>query len=139
MLLNISSCSGVISIHASHAGRDLRTALYETSNPFQSTRPMRDATSMPLNIILDPFGFQSTRPMRDATFELARSRVHLLRISIHASHAGRDHEQQEYLRRVNKISIHASHAGRDSSSVLYIQATFISIHASHAGRDLTSL
>ena len=57
----------VISIHASHAGRD-RTALAITVPllSFQSTRPMRDATKSetePTQRLI----FQSTRPMRDAT------------------------------------------------------------------------
>ena len=82
-----------ISIHASHAGRDVDMG--QPIHPirlFQSTRPMRDATSL----IRDFWGikkFQSTRPMRDAT---SRQRI-ILRsrhISIHASHAGRDVHQR---------------------------------------------
>ena len=57
----------VISIHASHAGRD-NIGLYRFNAIllFQSTRPMRDATSMYV-LVLWIFKFQSTRPMRDAT------------------------------------------------------------------------
>ena len=57
-----------ISIHASHAGRDkvpnFRDA-YEAK--FQSTRPMRDATTT-YQVNKGYYKFQSTRPMRDATY-----------------------------------------------------------------------
>ena len=101
----------MISIHASHAGRDtqdLIELLIESNfNPrvpcgtrhaeaigvknlhkFQSTRPMRDATLMP-GQAYTTMRFQSTRPMRDATLWTAPKGV-VRGISIHASHAGRD-------------------------------------------------
>ena len=85
----ISDLKG-ISIHASYAGRD-RISLYAGSLfKFQSTRPMRDATSPSSNA---PPGqvFQSTRPMRDATHPLQLI-LNLYHISIHASYAGRDNK-----------------------------------------------
>ena len=58
-----------ISIHASHAGRDLHLA------------QMMDEDLL----------FQSTRPMRDATYP-ASVTCEIVPISIHASHAGRDED-----------------------------------------------
>ena len=57
----------IISIHASHAGRDEIKLDNLTASPiFQSTRPMRDATIY--DAVKDyVIKFQSTRPMRDAT------------------------------------------------------------------------
>ena len=55
--------------------------------------------------------FQSTRPMRGATSFLPDSLI-LIDISIHAPHAGRD-AQNDTGDGENHISIHAPHAGRD--------------------------
>ena len=55
---------------------------------FQSTRPVRDATS-PWNILPPPIEFQSTRPVRDAT-RPGLSNTLEFDVSIHASRAGRD-------------------------------------------------
>ena len=55
---------------------------------FQSTRPMRGATSLTkYGLVVNVF--QSTRPMRGATGVEGSERTHLS-ISIHAPHAGRD-------------------------------------------------
>ena len=56
---------------------------------FQSTRPMRGATSGGRRVMHVDAGFQSTRPMRGATVS-AWQRRDLCGISIHAPHAGRD-------------------------------------------------
>ena len=57
--------------------------------PFQSTRPVRDATH-PSRTSISPCPFQSTRPVRDAT-RLPSIPDHLVLISIHAPRTGRDH------------------------------------------------
>ena len=55
---------------------------------------MRDATvSVPFAFLL--ITFQSTRPIRDATFPRCHTAYDLM-ISIHASHAGRDHNSRIY-------------------------------------------
>ena len=100
-----------VSIHAPHAGRDLKFKQYRPYGTFQSTRPMRGAT-----------GAEHLRGHRHG-------------VSIHAPHAGRD---LIILRRDNVVvvSIHAPHAGRDLH--LRYNANFpikVSIHAPHAGRD----
>ena len=96
--------------------------------------------------------------MRDATARLVDCSLSQ-QISIHASHAGRDHPSSLH-RSTRIISIHASHAGRDDICCRLLQLfkfqstrpmrdatltdykidklTEISIHASHAGRDLTN-
>ena len=79
----------VISIHAPHAGRDYWGLLVrQSASLFQSTRPMRGATTSP-PILGIAQRFQSTRPMRGATFRQLVP-VEDNRISIHAPHAGRD-------------------------------------------------
>ena len=123
-----------ISIHAPHAGRDMGIFPRAINNfRFQSTRPMRGATSrgMDLKSRLEYFNprapcgarlstltvqlpllpFQSTRPMRGATSVSSNFPASSI-ISIHAPHAGRD--WFKYLDvTAREISIHAPHAGRD--------------------------
>ena len=55
--------------------------------------------------------FQSTRPMRGATTGDDRA-AQQADISIHAPHAGRDQRDKRLQERID-ISIHAPHAGRD--------------------------
>ena len=79
-----------ISIHAPHAGRDEAGLVVLVDRvQFQSTRPMRDATSSLKMAILERI-FQSTRPMRDATVDCIVLYNYYVGISIHAPHAGRD-------------------------------------------------
>ena len=101
-----------ISIHAPHAGRDTAPATFLAFlMPFQSTRPMRGATTT-VTKTRTTTTFQSTRPMRGAT-EGTPNPSHNSHISIHAPHAGRD-PAEVYCTFSYTISIHAPHAGRDS-------------------------
>ena len=78
-----------VSIHAPHAGRDARCkALSVSGRTFQSTRPMRGATSQ-VGMSTADLTFQSTRPMRGATFSVVFF-SESSNVSIHAPHAGRD-------------------------------------------------
>ena len=89
----------LISIHAPHAGRDIRKNMdISVLNRFQSTRPMRGATRLTMSEELLNAKFQSTRPMRGATGMVCRVPAKRL-ISIHAPHAGRDtnHSQRDCL------------------------------------------
>ena len=56
---------------------------------FQSTRPVRGATSLDINELVRAV-FQSTRPVRGATAKYDGELI-LDTISIHAPRAGRDH------------------------------------------------
>ena len=102
---------------------------------FQSTRPIRGATSEPKRYQNQQSGFQSTRPIRGAT--RAGISIHKTghnfnprapygarpavttglswasRISIHAPHTGRDVCCLAADGLVSRISIHAPHTGRD--------------------------
>ncbi len=124
-------------------------------DPFQSTRPMRGATTNVTGSWQTAI-FQSTRPMRGATAHGVKA-GHFGDISIHAPHAGRDRSGR-WPRRCRKnfnprapcgarlgraqpgdvaihISIHAPHAGRDFLKSGGKTRKNISIHAPHAGRD----
>ena len=84
--------------------------------------------------LLAPPLFQSTRPVRGATsaptiFPVSRT------ISIHAPRAGRDSRQSSGLE-LHAISIHAPRAGRDVEIGFLCWCWIISIHAPRAGRDL---
>ena len=63
--------------------------------------------------------FQSTRPMRGAT-NCFKSSGFDKGISIHAPHAGRDHQGVCPLQSHSCISIHATHAGRDQDGKRYV-------------------
>ena len=101
---------------------------------FQSTHPMRGATS-PSDIVPLPFHvFQSTHPMRGATIDAVKSGK-VKPISIHAPHAGCDYAFVSIVKFILDISIHAPHAGCDQISSWPLHLTLISIHAPHAGCD----
>ena len=106
------------------------------------------------------YQFQSTRPMRGAT-SLVFPNYRKQSISIHAPHAGRDQPSPEEKqtenhfnprapcgarptrtqtgRKLQNISIHAPHAGRDHRQGQSPAVRDISIHAPHAGRDSKSI
>ncbi len=79
-----------ISIHAPHTGCDVVPRC--TASPeivFQSTHPIRDATSFSQSLSLPISGFQSTHPIRDATL-IDLQQYGDQKISIHAPHTGCD-------------------------------------------------
>ena len=127
--------SGVISIHAPHAGCDVKDVggeyngyyfnprtpcgvrlftakrCTESERRFQSTHPMRGATDETLVDVHVEFEFQSTHPMRGAT-AFSPYNINIKGISIHAPHAGCDDVKQGSRYNI-RISIHAPHAGCD--------------------------
>ena len=102
---------GEISIPAPLAGRDHhdKEDTYDTRH-FNPRAP-RGARPPSAVVAAGGGGFQSTRPLRGATSH-ADYRGHLHRISIHAPLAGRD-EHGHKLPHRRAISIHAPLAGRD--------------------------
>ena len=73
--------------------------LLQASAMFQSTRPVRGATSWILSTSCF-FQFQSTRPVRGATLQ-KQVAEHISSVSIHAPRAGRDlSESESYLKAV---------------------------------------
>ena len=114
-VLNVLDAA-VISIHAPHAGRDLRytgTCRDGLNISIHAPHAGRDRGAPRWLPVMD--SFQSTRPMRGATAEIVFAEHHR-RISIHAPHAGRDNTFH-LTEAVIGISIHAPHAGRDWFSV----------------------
>ena len=101
-----------ISIHAAHAGSDkyggvkkIRRKLY-----FNPRCPCGQRPILLWGLILLKV-FQSTLPMRAATLAGAHTGI-AHNISIHAAHAGSDH-QDALVQQKQDISIHAAHAGSD--------------------------
>jgi len=103
---------------------------------FQSTRPVRGATTataLPRRINQP---FQSTRPVRGATTALENTPPGET-VSIHAPREGRDRSETASLSRCLIVSIHAPREGRDAeSSVAVSAAVRVSIHAPREGRDV---
>ena len=125
---------------------------------FQSTRPVRGATSIicHANTPLQEISIHAPRAGRDRYF--GRDDINLYNISIHAPRAGRDgtgeqrmcqnqnfnprapcgarHRRDADLLNRGHISIHAPRAGRDQDGVVVpLLGDGISIHAPRAGRD----
>ena len=147
----------LISIHAPRAGRDTRTSF--PSSKRENFNP-RAPCGARLADSIDHAAytlFQSTRPVRGAT-ELLVDVVRDPDISIHAPRAGRDTRASIDTDLGVYISIHAPRAGRDaavspSRRILYtfqstrpvrgatvgvhrrVYGVLISIHAPRAGRD----
>ena len=149
---------GEISIHAPHAGSDmLRRQVLQILFAFQSTLPMRGATSnetineavdaefqstLPMRGAtsqsrpsLTAEGFQSTLPMRGATGVLYRC-WQSQRISIHAPHAGSD-AAKPARGRIKPVYFNPrSPCGeRRQRRRGRARVSDISIHAPHAGSD----
>ena len=103
--------------------------------PFQSTRPIRGATSIRDRVRTNLRNFNPRAPYgaRHVTWADIRQ---MLKISIHAPHTGRDHTADQQQQPEQLISIHAPHTGRDNLTCYhYTIPPKISIHAPHTGRD----
>ena len=104
-----------ISIHAPHAGRDILDVVIGTTvSLFQSTRPMRGATTGAARPLAALLYFNPRAPCGARRWFscCVRDRCH---ISIHAPHAGRDRKHLPKGHIQFWISIHAPHAGRDAA------------------------
>ena len=84
---------------------------------FQSTHPLRGATSAFRTQQSSDFGFQSTHPLRGAT-DIIFDCMNCMKISIHAPLAGCDSLNFEKTE-LEKISIHAPLAGCDCPHRIY--------------------
>ena len=129
------ACIGIlmISIHAPHAGSDLR--LFPAISAvflFQSTLPMRGAT-WTFHYSAQMSNFNPRSPCGERPYGDYK-RCKTFAISIHAPHAGSD-IREFYGMKAIVISIHAPHAGSDPRCIQDIQLPIISIHAPHAGSD----
>ena len=100
-----------VSIHAPHAGRDRGIPRSSVQSWRFNPRAPCGARRVIVCHVLSFLKFQSTRPMRGATS--IRQHIHKsVCVSIHAPHAGRDLGGK--LQWDGKsVSIHAPHAGRD--------------------------
>ena len=102
-----------ISIHAPHTGRDRKTRCRKTRHKvFQSTRPIRGATTN-LNIRRQSlWTFQSTRPIRGATLAPGVK-----------------------LNLGKNFNPRAPYGARQAADIRGVRGQEISIHAPHTGRD----
>ena len=147
-----------ISIHAPLAGRDrLSLGLDSELVEISIHAPLAGRDGAPTSDLQAATKFQSTRPLRGATSHTLLPEVRLS-ISIHAPLAGRDLRARfghvhravfqstrplrgatetyfEYGHFGISISIHAPLAGRDANCMITISTRSISIHAPLAGRD----
>ena len=104
---------GYISIHAPHAGCDSVSGCNDTASAaFQSTHPMRGATSPYHMTICPPAYFNPRTPCGVRPAGCSVAGVHAA-ISIHAPHAGCDAGSDVHRIGGQAISIHAPHAGCD--------------------------
>ena len=106
------------------------------SSIFQSTLPLRGATSRLLRPIRVPKYFNPHSPCGERRHR-TRSTTHLL-ISIHTPLAGSDAMPELFVRDRLRISIHTPLAGSDTGAVESIEIQGISIHTPLAGSDVQS-
>ena len=106
----------------------------DSGSGFQSTRPMRGATDTVYGQTC-PLKFQSTRPMRGATWCMPDGLLVVIKISIHAPHAGRDMLPSLLTSWPTNFNPRAPCGARPLSSRISTLLIGISIHAPHAGRD----
>ena len=125
-----------VSIHAPRAGRDPSFFCSDLSLRSFNPRAPCGARQYRRRLQLDDVEFQSTRPMRGATSSRLKFGC-LVTVSIHAPHAGRDSYPRLSVPS-SDVSIHAPHAGRDDGGKGGRCRTEVSIHAPHAGRDADS-
>ena len=95
---------------------------------------MRGATYSGMQYNTTKVGFQSTRPMRGATSALVTNSEYSRHFNPRAPCGARLKLPSHETERAD-ISIHAPHAGRDQKNRLEDWRIEISIHAPHAGRD----
>ncbi len=128
-----SNTNRTISIHASHAGRDLSIMGFRPLSVFQSTRPMRDATVANSGVVLDTSYFNPRIPC-GTRLGSCSALLPCPAISIHASHAGRDLISAVW---DTVIKFQSTRPMRDATTPELMESLpfLISIHASHAGRD----
>ena len=147
-----------ISIHAPHTGRDHapQTSI-QNSEPFQSTRPIRGATSPQTQIRLSCPDFNPRAPY-GARLPPSTAARRSERISIHAPHTGRDHAPQTSIQNSEPFQStrpirgatspqtqirlscpdfnpRAPYGARLPPSTAARRSERISIHAPHTGRD----
>ena len=101
---------------------------------FQSTRPIRGATGLPVSVVGSRSTFQSTRPIRGATLP-DQIRMEVSEISIHAPHTGRDTMWRSGTSRATNFNPRAPYGARPCDWRRRLLRTAISIHAPHTGRD----
>ena len=103
-----------------------------TNSPFQSTRPMRGATSPRYKRSDDhPVSIHAPHAGRDRCGYVRRRRCH---VSIHAPHAGRD---QEYAARSQTTEFQSTRPvwGATFLVLCGVEDVHVSIHAPRVGRD----
>ena len=122
-----------ISIHAPHAGSDPECCLvHSRCSDFNPRSPCGERLISTL-LKINSKGFQSTLPMRGAT-TLCRHLKMVRRISIHAPHAGSDYRCR-WSRSDSRNFNPRSPCGERRLLQPEIRDRRISIHAPHAGSD----
>ena len=105
---------------------------------FQSTHPVRGATTTSKPTFTLKVKFQSTHPVRGATKPDGDVQFYLL-ISIHAPREGCDQRDRGQRALCQNISIHAPREGCDTLLCERHRVPRISIHAPREGCDLAKL
>ena len=103
---------------------------------FQSTLPVRGATSLGAGVVVQHRHFNPRSPCGERLHRALYVRL-IHYISIHAPRAGSDGDVYARLRLITSISIHAPRAGSDEVPEEPWNAIYtISIHAPRAGSDV---
>ncbi len=101
----------MVSIHAPNEGSDFVLLVDHSAGRFQSTLPMKGATSYSRSQAYEQAMFQSTLPMKGATHDTWLGRTGG-EVSIHAPNEGSDYFCFQRLDQI-LVSIHAPNEGSD--------------------------
>ena len=124
-----------ISIHAPHAGSDAKIRSgHHLSSGFQSTPPMRGATSSRMMSSFDGCYFNPRPPCGERPEDVTVN-GEIFRISIHAPHAGSDNHSKQTTNQTGGFQSTPPMRGATALYVVVVIALKISIHAPHAGSD----
>ena len=124
----------MVSIHAPRTGRDAH-GIGSGRRVFQSTRPVRGATSGRTARYVDLVRFQSTRPVRGATYRFSDASVMPTGVSIHAPRTGRDRVSSSSIRSIRMFQSTRPVRGATSTLDEQVASLAVSIHAPRTGRD----
>ena len=125
----------LISIHAPHTGRDMcRSSVSGPSSRFQSTRPIRGATTTRPHSITSKEDFNPRAPY-GARLDRIDDAFLVDLISIHAPHTGRDASGSCARASRSNFNPRAPYGARPPRRPAAKRPVLISIHAPHTGRD----
>ena len=138
LFLFCSRHSSGISIHAPHTGRDARFRLTHHPHPHFNPRAPYGARQSLMCRHSRRNSFQSTRPIRGATSHIFSDIIGICNFNPRAPYGARRRTHSSMLPCRNDFNPRAPYGARPQQDPVPQDRQTISIHAPHTGRDLRS-